>query len=175
MSDDDFISKTQRKKQMHELQGVGAALVRLSAERLARIRMPEALRDAIVAAQGITKHEARRRQLQYIGRLMRDIDAAPIAAQLAELEAPSKRQSALFHVAERWRPELIDDPAAFERFVKDFPGADEKRLRDLLHAARAERGAGRQTRAFRELFHEVNTLVQERAGRGSPTGWGDST
>jgi ribosome-associated protein len=167
MSEDDFISKTRRKKQMHDLQGLGAALVKLSAESLARIRMPEALREAIVAAQGITKHEARRRQLQYIGKLMRDIDAVPIAAQLAEFEAPSKRQSALFHVAERWRQELIDDPAAIERFVKDFPGADEKRLRDLLHAACAERGPGPHTRAFRELFHAVNALVQEKARKDS--------
>jgi len=167
MSDDDFISKTQRKKQMHELQGVGAQLVKLSAERLAAIRMPEALREAIVAAQGITRHEARRRQLQYIGRLMRDIDAAPIAAQLAEFHAPSKRQSALFHVAERWRQELIDDPAAIERFLEAFPGADEKRLRDLAHAARGDRGLSRPPRAFRELFHEVNALVQEH-GRKEP-------
>ena len=163
MSDDDFISKTQRKKQMHELQGVGAQLVKLSAERLAAIRMPETLREAIMAAQGITRHEARRRQLQYIGRLMRDIDAAPIAAQLAEFHAPSKRQSALFHVAERWRQELLDDPTAIERFVKDFPEADQKRLSDLDHAARTDRGSGRPPRAFRELFHEVNALVQERA------------
>ena len=165
MSDDDFISKTQRKKQMHELQGVGAALVKLSAERLARIRMPEALREAIVAAQGITKHEARRRQLQYIGRLMRDIDAAPIAAQLAEFEAPSRRQSALFHVAERWRADLVEQPDAIARFVKEYPEADPHRLRELAEKAREEKRASKPPRRYRELFHVLNAFLQDHARR----------
>jgi len=160
---------------MRDLQDVGAALVKLSPERLARIEMPDVLREAVVAARTITKHEGRRRQIQYIGRLMRDIDASPIAAQLAEFDAPSKRQSALFHVAERWRQELFDDPAAIERFEKDFPEADAKRVRSLIETAHAEDRSGRPRRAFRELFHAVNALLQDRARRGSPTGWGDST
>jgi ribosome-associated protein len=167
MEDDDFISKTRRKKQMHDLQDIGAALVKLSPERLARIDMPPALREAVTAARQITKHEARRRQMQYIGKLMRGLDAAPIAARIAEFEAPSKQQSALFHVAERWRQELVDDPTGLERFLEEFPGADEKRLRELTEAARADRRAGRGLRTFRELFHEVNALVQER-GRKEP-------
>jgi ribosome-associated protein len=103
MEEDDFISKTRRKKQMSDLQDVGAELVALSAEQLARIEMPDNLREAVVEARRFTKHEARRRQIQYIGRIMRDIDAGPIVEQLAALKAPSKRQTALFHVAERWR------------------------------------------------------------------------
>jgi ribosome-associated protein len=166
MEDDDFISKTRRKKQMHELQDLGAALVKLSPESLARIDMPEALREAIMHAQPITKHEARRRQLQYIGKLMRDIDATPIAAQLAAFEAPSKQQSALFHVAERWRQELLGDLTGLERFLKEFPEADEKRIRELVEKARAAEKEGRGARPFRELFHAVNALVQGRAGKG---------
>src|SRR6185312_415015 len=102
MDEDDFISKTRRKKQMHELQDVGAQLVALSAEQLARIEMPDTLREAIEDARRFTRHEARRRQIQYIGRIMRDIDAAPIVDQLTALTAPCRRQTALFHVAERW-------------------------------------------------------------------------
>src|SRR5437763_1816474 len=102
MEEDDFISKTRRKQQMRELQDLVAALVKLSKEQLGRIDMPENLRDAIEDCRRFTKHEAIRRQMQYIGRVMRDIDAAPIAAQLAQIEAPSKRQTALFHVAEKW-------------------------------------------------------------------------
>src|SRR6185436_2309965 len=110
MEEKEFISKTRRKRQMKELQDVGAQLVTLSDEQLARLELPEALRDAVRDCKRFTKHEARRRQMQYIGRIMRDIDAGPIAAQLAAMTAPTRRQSALFHAAERWRSEMLADP-----------------------------------------------------------------
>ncbi|HXZ47453.1 MAG TPA: ribosome biogenesis factor YjgA [Usitatibacter sp.] len=165
MEDDDLISKTRRKKQMTELQQLGAGLVALSAEQLARVDMPEALRDAVADARRFTRHEARRRQLQYIGRLMREIDAGPIAEQLAALKAPSKRQTAFFHVAERWRQELLDDPGTVARFVKEFPEADPHRIRSLAEGAREEKRAARPPRQFRELFHVLASIVQDHARR----------
>jgi ribosome-associated protein len=167
MEERDFISKTRRKKEMSGLQDVGAELVALSAEQLARIRMPEALREAVEDARRFTRHEARRRQIQYIGRLMRDIDAAPIVEQLAALKAPSKRQTALFHVAEQWRQELVAEPASLERFVKEFPEADAARIRELVDEAREEKRAARSPRRYRELFHALSAVVQEH-GRGKP-------
>jgi len=165
MEDDDFISKTRRKRQMQELQDVGAALVRLSPEQLARLEMPESLRDAVLDCKRFTKHEAVRRQMQYIGRIMRDIDAGPIAEQLARIEAPSKRHTALFHVAERWRAELMENADAMERFVKDYPEVDPHRLRALVDAAREEKSKSGAPRNFRELFHVVNAIVQDHAKR----------
>src|SRR4029079_6390486 len=106
MEEDDFISKTRRKRHMHELQALRAALGKLSPEKLSRIDLPEAPRDAVLDAQKFTKHEARRRQLQYIGKIMRDIDADPIMEQLNALEASSRKQTAVFHVAEKWRQAL---------------------------------------------------------------------
>lgn len=163
MEEDDFISKTQRKRLMSELQDVGADLVKLSREQVLRLDLPEGLREAVLECQGITKHEARRRQVQYIGRLMRDLDAAPIVAQLAALKAPSKKDTALFHLAEKWRDEMLGDPDAVARFAREFPGADAKRLAALVEAARAERAAGRTPKHFRQLFHALNTAVQEQA------------
>ena len=165
MEEDEFISKTQRKRQMSELQEVGARLVGLSAEQLARFDLPEGLRDAVEAARGMTRHEARRRQIQYIGRLMRDVDAGPIVERLAALTAPSKRQTALFHVAERWRQELLDDPAAIASFVREFPAADPDRIRALVEDARAEKRAARPPKQFRELFHVLTAIVQDHARR----------
>ena len=165
MEEDDFISKTRRKRQMKDLQDVGAALVRLSREQLARIEMPENLREAIMECKRFTKHEAVRRQMQYIGRIMRDIDAGPIAAQLAEIEAPSKRQTALFHVAERWRADLMQEPDAIARFVKEFPEADPHRLRSLAEEAREEKRGAKPLRRYRELFHVLNALLQDHARR----------
>ena len=163
MEDDDFISKTRRKKQASELQDVGAALVKLSREQLARIEMPEALREAVLECKRMTRHEAIRRQKQYIGKVMRDIDSAPIADQLGALEAPSRKQTALFHVAEKWRDDLLADPGAMERFEREFPHADAHRVRALLEATRAERAAHRAPKHLRELFHAVNAAIQAAA------------
>ena len=162
MEDDDFISKTRRKKAMIALQDLGAELVKLSPEQLSRIDMPENLREAVQDAQRITKHEARRRQLQYIGRIMRDMDCAPIAEQVTALHAPSKRQTALFHVAEKWRDALLAEADAAERFEREFPGIDGAKLRGLVADAHADRNAGRSPKYARELFHFVNHIVQER-------------
>jgi ribosome-associated protein len=167
MEEDDFISKTRRKRQMKELQDVGAALVKLSSEQLARVDMPESLRDAVVACKRFTKHEAIRRQMQYIGRLMRKIDSAPIAEQLARMEAPSKRHTALFHVAEKWRTEILADSEAVTRFVQEFPEADPERLRELAEVARREQATSRAPRNFRELFHVLNAIVQDH-GKEQP-------
>jgi ribosome-associated protein len=150
---------------MKDLQDLGAALVKLSKDQLARIDMPESLRDAIMECRGFTRHEAIRRQLQYIGRIMRDIDAGPIAAQLAEIEAPSRRQTALFHVAERWRADLVEQPDAIARFVKEYPEADPHRLRELAEEAREEKRTSKPPRRYRELFHVLNAFLQAHARR----------
>lgn len=167
MDDDDFISKTRRKKQMRALQDVGAALVELSGEQLARIDMPEELREAVLECKRFTKHEAIRRQVQYIGRLMRDFDATPIAEALARMEAPTRRDTALFHAAEKWRRDLLEDDRAVERFVQEFPEADAHRLRGLIEDARQERRGSKPPRSARELFHVLNAIVQGHARRHS--------
>ena len=161
--EDDFISKTRRKRQMTDLQKLGAELVKLSPEVLARIEMPAELREAVTECKRFSKHEAVRRQMQYIGRIMRDLDAAPIAEQLAALQAPSRRQTALFHVAERWREEMLREPAALERFAREFPQADAARMGKLVSAAREEQRTGKAPKHFRQLFHAINAVLQEQA------------
>ena len=167
MEEDDFISKTRRKRQATELQDVGAALVRLAPEQLARIDMPESLREAVLECKRYNKYEAIRRQMQYIGKLMRDIDGAPIVEQLNELHAPSRRQTALFHVAEKWRTALLADPENVVRFTTEFPQADAALLRELIARAKAERESDQPPKRYRELFHIVNGILQEHARRQS--------
>jgi ribosome-associated protein len=168
MSDENLISKSARKRQMHELQDLGAALVRLRTDQLARIEMPDELREAITDCRKMTKHEAVRRQMQLVGRIMRHLDAAPIAAQLAALHAPSHRQTALFHRAEKWRDELLADGAAADRFALEYPGADPQRLRTLAAAAQAERQAEHPPKRYRELFQAINAILQDHARRQPP-------
>ena len=163
MEDDDFISKTRRKRQMHDLQAVGAALVKLSPEKLGRLDIPQILREAVIDAQKFTKHEAIRRQMQYIGKIMRDVDAGPIIEQLNALEAPSRKQTAIFHVAEKWRQAILDDPDQVAAFVKEYPQADAHKLREIVAAIGEEKRTGKPPRQFRELFHVINGILQSHA------------
>ena len=167
MSDENLISKSRRKRQAHDLQDLGKALTRLRADQLRRIEMPDDLREAVSDCRAMTKHEAIRRQLQYIGRIMRDMDCAPIAAQLGALHAPSHLQTALFHRAERWRTDILADPGNVERFVEEHPAADAKRLHELAAAATAERLAEQPPKRYRELFQAINEILQHDAKRGS--------
>jgi ribosome-associated protein len=106
-------SKSQLKREMTALQDLGAELVELSRERLAKIEMPERLRDALLDAQRFTKHEARRRQMQYIGKIMRDIDAAPLRAAMDEIKGVSEAANIRQHQLERLRTRLMEDEAVF--------------------------------------------------------------
>src|SRR6185436_16804121 len=105
-------SKTRRKKDSHALQDLGAALVALPADRLAEIDLPDFLRDAVMDARRIDGFEARRRQMQYIGKLMRKVDAEPIRARLEAWKSPERAQVAQFKQIEMWRERLLADEVA---------------------------------------------------------------
>lgn len=165
-------SKTERKKAMHALQALGERLVTLPAARLAEVPLEEDLREAIEAARGMTKHEARRRQLQYIGRLMRDIDPAPIRAALDRFDGQSAEATREMNAAERWRDRLIADDAALTEFAARYPGTDLQALRALLREVRRERKeadpaapAGHSVRAgrhFRDLYRMIRAADAAR-------------
>ena len=150
--DDEIVSKTKRKQEMHALQALGAALVSLPEAQLRELSIDTALRAAVLEAKRIRSHEARRRQIQYIGRLMRDVDAAPIREYLATLEGHSASASARHRRLEAWRERLLADDAALTEFADAFPRADLQELRALLRNARKELKEGRPPRAQREIF-----------------------
>lgn len=151
-------SKSQRKREMTALQDLGAELVTLSKERLAKIDMPERLRDALLEAQRITSHEAKRRQMQYIGKIMRDVDAAPLRAAMDEINGVSKAATIRQHQLERLRARLMEDEAVFGEVARDYPGADMQHLRQLRRNAVKEAQQGKPPRAYRELFRELRAL-----------------
>lgn len=146
------LSKTRRKAQMHALQKLGVELVGLSRDRLESMELPETLREAIRAAQRITAHEGRRRQMQYIGRLMRDIDPEPIQARLDAWNGLSKAEVARQHALEALRERLIADDGALTDYAATHPGADLQALRNLIRNARKEAAASRPPKSYRELF-----------------------
>lgn len=153
-------SKTQKKREMEALQETGAELVRLGRDQLARIDLPEDLRDAVRDAQRFTQHEAHRRQLQYIGRLMRDLDPAPIRAALDAIKGVSAAATARLHNLERLRTRLLEDENVLGEIARNHPGADLQHLRQLRRNALKEREQIRPPRAYRELFRVLKELEE---------------
>jgi ribosome-associated protein len=153
------VSKTRLKKAAHDLQALGGRLVELPRDRLNAIDLPEALRDAIREAQSISKHEARRRQLQYIGRLMRGIDPSAIQAQLAIWDGTSAAEVALQHSIERWRERLMEDESALTELAATWPACDTQQLRTLVRNARREFAQKKPPRSHRELFRVLRSVL----------------
>lgn len=160
---DDFDSrpsKSQKKRDMDALQALGQELAALSAERLKKLPMPENLLAAILEWQRFSKHEARRRQMQYIGRLMRDVDPQPLQEALDAIKGVSAAENARMHRLERLRERLLEDEQVLGEIADEYPGANLQRLRQLRRNALKEAEQARPPRSFRELFRELRALDQ---------------
>jgi len=161
MDDQTTISKTQRKRDSHALQNLGEELTQLTEQQLAELDLPERLLDAVLAARSISKFGALRRQLQYIGRLMHDVDAKTIAARLEIWKVQSRVATHHLHLIERWRTRLLEDETAFDELAAVFPGCDMQRLRQLVHDVRRERDQGKPPRSYRSLFQELRRVLPD--------------
>jgi ribosome-associated protein len=159
--DEKFISKSQRKRDMLKLQDMGEQLTKLSASQLQKLTLPEELRDAVLAAQQINSRGAHKRQLQYIGRLMRDIDPQPIQQQLDDLLLQSAAATRHFHQLEQWRERLLDDgDHAVTDLVQAHPETDIQHLRQLIRAAQKEKLGNKTPRAARAIFQYLRELME---------------
>ena len=159
-------SKTALKREMTDLQSLGLALTEFEPQRLASLQLPEFLVDAVQTYRTTRSHEGRRRQMQYIGKMMRRVDAEPIREAVAAFQLGTARDTLALHRAEQWRNELMAHDEALTRWVRHHPDSDLQKLRQLLRDARpAANAAGeaptaRQTRAFRDLFR----FIRQHAG-----------
>lgn len=155
-------SKSQRKRDMHALQALGEELAAQSEARLRSLDLPDGLRDALLQVRTLRTHGAVRRQLQYVGKLMRDIDPAPLRAQLEVWNGTSREAVARQHEAEHWRERLIEDDQHFSALLEAFPALDIPSLRTLIRAARREREEQRPPRNCRELYRALLALIEAR-------------
>jgi ribosome-associated protein len=155
-------SKTRRKAEMHALQDLGEALIALEPKRLAEltaeVALPERLVTAVREARSITAWGGRKRQLQYVGKLMRDVDPAPIRRRLDLWAQGHDIDAARQHALEELRERLISEPGALDALSAQHPGLDRPRFRALIARAREERGRGEPPHAFRELFRALKAL-----------------
>lgn len=154
-------SKTKIKKQMLDLQDIGEQLVNLNKEQLAELDLPETLRDAVREMKRINKFGAQRRQMQYIGKLMRGIDPAPIIAKLEVWSGKSHQHIAWLHRVERWRERLLEDETALTELLADHPEADAQRLRALIRNALKEKELAKPPKSYREIFQVLREILPE--------------
>jgi ribosome-associated protein len=161
-------SKTQLKAEADEKQALGEALLTLRADLMARLDLPDKLRDAIADAKKITNFEGRRRQMQFIGKLMRPLDPEPIREAINEQLNGSADLTLALHLAEQWRDKLIADDAALGTWLEEHPGTDSQQLRALVRQARKDAKpekpgeAPRHGKSYREIFQ----LVRQTLAKG---------
>lgn len=156
--DADLPSKSARKAEMQALQDLGERLIGLPAERLKRVPLPDHLREAVLDARRFTAHEAIRRQRQYVGKLMRDIDPEPIAAAIAAFDGDSAEDTARLHRRERLRDQLIEDEGVLTELARRFPHANVQLIRQLRRNVIKERQENKPAKSYRLLYQELKAL-----------------
>ncbi|OOF44722.1 hypothetical protein BKK51_08320 [Rodentibacter trehalosifermentans] len=154
-----WVSKSEIKRDAEALKQLGEKLVNLTKNNLSKVPLDEALLDAIELAQRLQK-EARRRQLQYIGKLLRGIDVSPIRDALDKIENKHLQQQAMLHKLEILRDELVEkgDVALAELF-NEYPSVDRQQLRNLIRAAQKERAQNKPSKAYREIYQLLKDLI----------------
>ncbi len=161
--DENVISKSQRKRESTALQDLGKELFELSRDQLKKMDLPELLLGALLEAKRLTSHGAMRRQMQYIGKVMRDIETEPILQQLAAIRGESNIAKAVFHALENWRSRLIQDDAALPEWLAQHPETDVQQFRQLIRNARKEAAEAKPPKSSRALF-KILREQSERQG-----------
>ena len=158
IDNEEFISKSQLKREAHALTDLGSKLLTLSEEELNSFELPDNLLEALKVAKNIKKHGALKRQKLYIGKLLRGLDAKPIETQYEILQSPHKEDVKQFHDVESWRDSIIDNPANINIFLAQFPMAQRQ---SLIKMQRDSNNANPQiaTRAKRKLFLYIKEFV----------------
>jgi ribosome-associated protein len=152
-------SKSQRKRESHALQAMGKELVEMPEGKLQKFDLPEQLRDAIYEARRLKSREAKRRHLQYIGKLMRTSDIDNIQYTLERMNHQSLTYRQHFSQLESWRDKLINNgTTAIEEFITLYPAANRQQLRNLQRQANRELEQKKSPIASRKLFQYIRSL-----------------
>ncbi|RLA03519.1 MAG: ribosome-associated protein [Gammaproteobacteria bacterium] len=155
------ISKTLLKKEMLALHKLGKKVVSLPDSQLKLMPLDEKLLDAVLAARKITKHGGLKRQLQYIGKLMRHVDPEPIREALLKIEEGQQQDSLLFHLKEQWRDKLLTgESKILTEFFNQYPDTDLQRLRQLLRNYKGAKTEAKKTQAARLVFKLISQEIK---------------
>jgi ribosome-associated protein len=158
-SDHEWISKSQKKRDCHELQRISDRLLELKHDELALIDLPAELEDAIKETQRIHSNSALKRQRQYLGKIMRSCDSEAIERQLKRVLHRNDTNTAQFKKLEKWRDRLIDnDKAALGEIIEEFPDVDRHHVHNLVRQATKEFKEQKPPAAARKLFRYLREL-----------------
>lgn len=157
----EWVSKTRRKRECDAMQKIGEDLITLKLSELEQIDIPDRLRDAILEAHKIKQHGALKRHKQFIGKIMRDIDADDIAKQLNDLRHKDDLNNANFKRIEKWRDRIINDgDKALDELVAEFPNIDRQHIRQLVRKAHKEQETNKPPTAFRQIFKYLRDMSE---------------
>jgi ribosome-associated protein len=154
-------SKTKAKEASDSLQELGKRLVSVSNDRLKKLDIPETLADAVREAKRISSFGALRRQMQYIGKLMRDVEIEPIQEMLDEIDGVSNKANARFHALEKQREKLLADESIITTLKNEYPDLDVSALRTLRRNALKEQAENKPPKAYRAIFQLLKSLQEE--------------
>jgi ribosome-associated protein len=154
-------SKTKAKEASDSLQELGKRLVSVSNDRLKKLDIPETLADAVREAKRISSFGALRRQMQYIGKLMRDVEIEPIQEMLDEIDGVSNKANARFHALEKQREKLLADESIITTLKIEYPDLDVSALRTLRRNALKEQAENKPPKAYRAIFQLLKSLQEE--------------
>lgn len=156
-------SKTKLKNEAEAQQALGVRLCALSKEKLLKLDLPESVYAAVVESKKITANGAIRRHRQYLGRLMREIDTAPIEEQLAKWDGKNQEENAKFHQLERWRERMIKDMKVLDEFIALYPQTDIQQMRTLIRNAQKEMLANKPPKSSREIFKLLREITESES------------
>lgn len=155
-------SKSQLKREANELQKLGEKLVALPRQVLEKLEMPDLLRQAINDAKRLNSRSAIRRQRQYIGRLMRELETDELVRQLMQHEQLSSEKNSVFHLIESWRDRIVDGAdEVINDFLTEYPAADRQKLRQLSRKAQMELNKAQAPAAARQLFKYLREIIEQ--------------
>lgn len=154
-------SRSQRKEEVQALQKIGESLLKLTEEQLAKIELPDNLLAALKHAKSLSSNEAKRRQLQYIGKIMRNIDAEAIKLTLKRMQSIHEKNTNQFHKMEAWRNTLLEKgDEALNHFVSEYPNSERQQLRQLIRNALRDRKNNKNTGAETALFKYIRGVIE---------------
>jgi ribosome-associated protein len=160
----DEFSKSQLKREAEAMQDIGAKLLTLTKAQLHSIALPEKLREAIEHGHTLKTNEAKRRHMQYIGKIMRNVEIEPIILALKKIQAARQQNTQQFHEIETLRDELIaGDDKLLQAFIDKHPNTDRQHLRQLVRKAQRDVKTAKNTGGSKELFKYLRDLLKDSA------------
>jgi ribosome-associated protein len=161
--DDGYVSRSQRKREVEALQDLGKKLIDLKPDQLNKMPIDETLLAAITEAKRLTSRNALKRQMQYIGKLMRHEDGDAIQNMLDRFDTTSDVHNQVFHKLEKWRDRLLaDEPGMFDLLMNEYPEVDIQHLRQLIRNAQRETQQNKPPASARKLFKYLRSLEESK-------------